>query len=138
MIFILRIKEKQEKFVDFMAKIMQKCVSVAIAIAQVWRTYVLEKFGAKLVPQNWKLLLSVEKKLPRILRRIIVYNLEINFPRRLQKYRNTILALPALSARNKGARHYLVSKNKSRKILTLFLIPEALKIFKEQTVYDVN
>jgi hypothetical protein len=35
MIFILRIKEKQEKFVDFMAKIMQKCVSVAIAIAQV-------------------------------------------------------------------------------------------------------
>jgi hypothetical protein len=43
------------------------------------------------------------------LRRIILYNLEINFPRRLQKYRNTILALPALSAGTKGARHNFVN-----------------------------
>jgi hypothetical protein len=48
------------------------------------------------------------------------------------------LALPALSARTKGATHNLITKNKSRKVLTLFLIPEALKIFKEEMVYDVK
>jgi hypothetical protein len=91
-IVILRIKEENVNYILFLTwKICEfygknnakMCIGGIRDFAGMTYTF-WKNFGAKLVPQNWKLVLSVEKKLPRILRRIILYNLEITFPRRLQ------------------------------------------------------